>query len=191
MQALIAAVLLDPEARRGDDPAAENALDGHLREPVLLIANVLRALNAKTDGQNLGGVAGYLGQSPFYAPSVFNFYAPTFRIPLTQPALFGPEFQIFTTVNSLNRANVVEALIFNTASVAAGTQIDLSSIAALGDPNAMLDALNLRLLHGSMSGQMRASILTAVNAVDSGNALARAQTAAYLILSSSQYQVQR
>jgi uncharacterized protein (DUF1800 family) len=191
MQALIAAVLLDPEARRGDIPATENPLDGHLREPVLLIANVLRAFHGTTDGQNLGWVAGYLGETLFYAPSVFNFYAPTFKIPLTQPSLFGPEFQIYTTASSLNRVNIVEALIFSPSSVGPGTQDDLSDIAALGDPNMMLDALNLRLLHGTMSDPMRASILTAVKAVDSGNPLARAQTAAYLIVSSSHYQVQR
>src|SRR5260370_37910729 len=36
MQALLAAVLLDPETRRGDVLATENPVDGHLREPVLL-----------------------------------------------------------------------------------------------------------------------------------------------------------
>ena len=43
MQAMMAAVLLDPEARRGDSSATENPLDGHLREPTLLMTNVLRA----------------------------------------------------------------------------------------------------------------------------------------------------
>jgi len=38
---------------------------------------------------------------------------------------------------------------------------------------------------------MRAAILTAVSAVPSSDPLDRAKTAAYLIVSSSQYQVQR
>jgi hypothetical protein len=38
---------------------------------------------------------------------------------------------------------------------------------------------------------MQTQILNAVNGVPSSNPLMRAQTAAYLIMSSSQYQVQR
>ena len=50
MQAVIAAILLDPEARRGDAPTTANAGDGHLREPILFIANILRAFGATSDG---------------------------------------------------------------------------------------------------------------------------------------------
>jgi uncharacterized protein (DUF1800 family) len=190
MQALIAAVLLDPEARRGDDPATENPLDGHLREPVLLLTNILRTFNATTDGQNLVFVGGNLGQTVFNAGSVFNFYPPTFAVPLVQPPLFGPEFQLFTTASSLSRVNTVEAAVFT--GVVSGTHIDMSQMASLAnDPPTMVEALNQQLLHGTMSAAMKTQILNAVNAVGAGQPLARAQTAAYLIVSSSQYQVQR
>jgi len=190
MKAMIAAVLLDPEARRGDSSATENPLDGHLREPVLLLTNVLRAPNATSDGQNLQYATGSVGQFVFYSGSVFNFYSPQFAVPLSQPPLFGPEFQLYSTASTLNRANLIEAMIFS--SIAPGTTIDLSSIAGLGnDPPALVDALNQQLLHGTMSAPMQAAILNAVNAVPSNNPLGRAQTAAYLIMSSSQYQVQR
>jgi hypothetical protein len=55
-----------------------------------------------------------------------------------------------------------------------------------------VDALNALLLHGSMSSSMRGSILTAINAVPVGSTQAAQQvkSAIYLILSSSQYQVQ-
>jgi len=55
----------------------------------------------------------------------------------------------------------------------------------------MVDAMNLQLLHGTMSGQMKTQILNAVSAVPSSDPMGRAQTAAYLVVSSSQYQVQR
>jgi uncharacterized protein (DUF1800 family) len=187
---MIAAILLDPEARRGDSSATENPLDGHLREPVLLLTNVLRALNATSDGQNLQYAAGSVGQFVFYSGSVFNFYSPQFAVPQSQPPLFGPEFQLYSTASTLNRANLIEAAIFS--SVAGGTAIDLSSIAAISnDPPTMVEVLNQQLLHGTMSAPMQAAILNAVNAVPSNNPLGRAQTAAYLIMSSSQYQVQR
>jgi hypothetical protein len=57
----------------------------------------------------------------------------------------------------------------------------------------LLDSLNALLLHGSLSSSSRAQILAAVNAVPSGTNqnLQRAQAAIYLILGSSQYQVQQ
>ncbi len=190
MQALLAAVLLDPEARRGDSSATENPLDGHLREPVLLMTNVLRQLNGATDGQNIFYAAGSVGEPVFYSASVFNFYPPLAAIPLTQPRLFGPEFALFNTASTLNRANLIEQMIF--FSISPGTQIDLAAIAGLSnDPPTMIEALNQQLLHGTMSAPMKAAILNAVTVVPSGNPLMRAQTAAYLIMSSSQYQVQR
>ena len=42
MQATIAAILLDPEARRGDDPNTAVATDGKLREPVVMDVSVWR-----------------------------------------------------------------------------------------------------------------------------------------------------
>ena len=59
MQAVIRAILTDPEARANDDPkAALNPNFGHLREPVLFLANILRGLNLEVDGR--GGSNGEL-----------------------------------------------------------------------------------------------------------------------------------
>lgn len=192
MEALIAAILLDPEARRGDSAQTENLLDGHLREPVLLWINVLRALNASSDGQNMAFIPGSVGETVFFAPSVFNFYPPLGEVPLTQPPLLGPEFAIFSTASAISRPNLLEFLVFNDANLSPGTQIDLSVIAGLAnDPPTMVEALNQQLLHGTMSAPMRSAIMTALAAVPANNSTAMAQTAVYLIVSSSQYQVQR
>jgi uncharacterized protein (DUF1800 family) len=202
MQALIAAVLLDPEARRGDDPTTENPVDGHLREPVLFVANVLRAFHATTDVNN--SIA-YLaldmgGEFLFNSGSVFNFFSPLYEIPAadfnTPPTapLSGPEFQIFTSASSLARVNDIESVIFS-PSFDAHTRIDLSAYAAIAgndsDLGIMVDAMNLQLLHGTTLPEMRTAILTAVSARPSDDPMGRAQTAAYLVVSSSQYQVQR
>jgi len=57
--------------------------------------------------------------------------------------------------------------------------------------NRLVDTLNTEMMHGTMSAQMKNTILTAVQAVASTNTLLRAQTAIYLVATSSQYQVQR
>jgi len=82
MQAVIAAILLDPEARRGDVPATTNATDGHLREPILFIANILRAFGATSDGLGPANSATSMSEAPLDSPSVFNISfrrATTFR----------------------------------------------------------------------------------------------------------------
>jgi hypothetical protein len=77
----------------------------------------------------------------------------------------------------------------------AGTSIDLTEMQALAAAdltgNLLVEALNQKMLHGTMSPQMRSIILTAVTAVPSGSTMARAQQAVYLVATSSQYQVQR
>ena len=202
MQALLAAVLLDPEARRGDLLATENPVDGHLREPVLFLTNVIRAFHGTTDATNTIVYFGLDmgGEFLFNSGSVFNFFSPLYNIPAadftTPPAspLSGPEFQIFTSASSLARVNDIENVMFSPV-FSNSTQIDLSTYAAIAgndnDLGTMVDAMNLQLLHGTMIGPMRAAILTAVGAVPSGDPVGRARTAAYLIVSSSQYQIQR
>jgi uncharacterized protein (DUF1800 family) len=192
MQALIAAVLLDPEARRGDDPSTESPLDGHLREPVLLTTSVLRSFRATVNNNNtMVYLALYMGgEFLFYSPSVFNFFSPLYQIPLTQPPLGGPEFQIYTSASSLTRVDAVKQIFFGLES---NTRIDLSFYLSLAsdDAGTMVDAMNLQLLHGTMSDAMRTAVLDAVNAVSASDPTTRVETAVYLITSSPQYQVQR
>jgi hypothetical protein len=82
-----------------------------------------------------------------------------------------------------------------------GTGFDMTPFLNI-DPNGpdagiLTDALNLSMLHGTMSPDMRAQIVTAVNAVALSNPPTlnqkrkRVHTALYLIATSSQYQVQR
>jgi uncharacterized protein (DUF1800 family) len=192
LQAVIAAILLDPEARRGDDPTTANATDGHLREPILYIASILRAFGATSDGAFPVSSSSNMIEQPLFAPSVFNFFPPDYVIPGTN--LLGPEFALQTTATVFVRANFVNSFVYGP--LAAGTTVSFASYASLAaNPDAsgqLLDSLNTLLLHGAMSSSARASILAAVNAIPAGanQNLQRAQAAIYLILTSSQYQVQ-
>jgi uncharacterized protein (DUF1800 family) len=192
LQAVIAAILLDSEARRGDDPTTANGTDGKLREPILYIAAILRAFGATSDGLGPVNFAASMSENPMESPSVFNFFPPDYGIPGTN--LLGPEFALQTTATALVRANFVNSFVFG--SIGAGTTVTFMPYASLAaSPDAsgqLLDSLNALLLHGSMSSSARASILAAVNAAPAGTNqnLQRAEDAVYLILSSSQYQVQ-
>ena len=189
MKAVITAILMDSEARRGDDPATAVGTDGHLQEPILYMTGLLRAFGATSDGSNLSYYGDGMGQQALYSPSVFNFYSPDFVIPGT--TTFGPEFQILTTATSLNRVNWVNSFVYG--SLGAGGVVNFSSYATeASDPNALLASLNTLMLHGSMSADMQNTILTAMQTVPAGSkqGMQEAQAAIYLIGTSSQYQVQ-
>ena len=206
MKAVIKAILLDPEAR-GDVKTDPNY--GKLREPVQLATNFLKAFNVRSaDGLQpsdgviaIGSLFLNMGQNPFNSPTVFNYYAPDYVIPGT--ALNGPEFNIMTTSTSVARANYGNTMTFSRVSAAlpnipVGTSIDLNEMEAIAASdvtgNLLVDALNRRMMHGTMSAGMRNTILTALTAIPptpAANMLARARQAIYLVATSSQYQVQR
>ncbi len=208
MKAVITTILLDPEAR-GDVKTDPNY--GHLREPVLLMTHLLRAFNAtdvsKTDGvlvsNSPSNFSNSLGQNVFNPPTVFSYFPADFNLPGTN--LFAPEFGILDTSSAYARANFMNTLfVANGGNVIPlsgtnrpqGTQINFASFQALSTtPQQLVDALNARLMHGTMSTQMNASIVAAVtaitNATPATQALQRTQTAIYLVASSSQYQVER
>ena len=189
MQATIAAILLDPEARRGDNPATAVATDGHLREPILYITNLLRAFGATTDGAAPVTYATSMSEPPMRSGSVFNFFPPNYLIPGT--TLLGPEFDLQNTAVAMVRINFANSFAFGP--VGTGTTVSFTTYANMAATNTtqMVNSLNALLLHGTMSSADSTAILTAVNAVPAGanQSLLQAETAIYLITSSSQYQI--
>jgi hypothetical protein len=209
MKAVVQAVLLDPEAR-GDQKTDPHY--GKLREPAQYINNILRAFEVKSfdktstsdgvlAGRSTVNFTGTLDQPIFEPPTVFSYYQAGYEVPGIK--ILGPAFGILSTSTTLRRANNANTLIYTGVAPTVapntdrprGTSVDLSSLEALAsDPNAMANQLNVLLLHGTMSAAVRASVITAINAIpasDANFARKRAQMAAYLVTTSSQYDIQR
>jgi uncharacterized protein (DUF1800 family) len=194
MRAVLRAILLDAEAR-GDVKTATDY--GKLREPVLLLTGVMRALNGTSDGVYLLGQSSAMGQNVFQPPSVFNFYPPNYPAPGT--TLDGPPFKVMLTGTILNRSNFVDRVVFganinpdSTVSGATGTRINLQPLQTLAaNPDQLLDRLNLLFMHNTLSAQARQAILTAVTAYPTTDPLGRARQATYLVATSAQYQVEQ
>jgi uncharacterized protein (DUF1800 family) len=184
LKAVVNAILMDSEARRGDDPTQVQASDGHLKEPVLFMMNLLRATNTTSDGANLNNYASDMKQEPFESPTVFNFYPPDNVISGT--TLLGPEFRIFNSTTAISRINFVNDLAFG--NLGSTTKTDITSYVALApNPAELVDSISGVLTHGPLSDGARTTIITTVtNLTDNTK---RAQTALYLIGSSSQFQV--
>ena len=193
LKAVITAILTDPEAR-GDVKLAPDY--GKLREPVLYMTGAARAVGARSDGVFFGNQSGDLSQRLFYPASVFNYYPPTYLVPDTNA--LGPEFAIENSSTAINRYNFANALAFGTIAPlstlpgAIGTIPDWSALAALaGNSDALLDELDQLLLHGTMPPAMRSTIRPALDALPTADAVNRAKTAFYLVVTSPHYQVER
>jgi hypothetical protein len=138
-----------------------------------------------------------MGQTIFVAPSVFNYYPPDYVVPGTNA--LGPEFALQNTASSFARINYANALTYTTTIApdptvygATGTQLDWSALTALaGDPAALVARLDRLLTHGTLAAAAKSAIATAVNVVPATDAPGRARAAFYLVISSSQYQVER
>ena len=194
LKAVVRAILNDPEAR-GDlkiDPAY-----GKLREPALYLLNVLRGFGGQTDGVYFQGTGSSLLQTVFNSPTVFNYYSPDYVVPGT--TALGPEFGIQNTNTAMNRINVAYTMFFSSTIApsaqvigATGTSLNFAPLQALaGDPAQMAAALDALLFHGTMSAAMKKAIVAALNVIPASDTLNRARTAAYLVATSSQYQIQR
>ena len=189
MAAVVRAILEDTEARAGDtDP---NFDGGHLREPMLYLANVLSALgfvNTDPTGYygNLSNYSGNLSERPYGSGSVFNFFPPGYVIPGTTTN--APEFALENTASAILRLTQANSLVFNGISSFNG---NLGATGPLGlmaaNPANLVDYLGEIFLHGQMPTNMRAAIINHIAPMtDMGE---RARVATYLVITSSQYKI--
>jgi uncharacterized protein (DUF1800 family) len=189
MQATVAAVLLDAEARNVRSVAEK------MREPAVAMAALLRALGGQTDGDALGWWWGEeVRQHVFRSPSVFNFYPPDF--PVRGTSLVGPAFGVLNANTALGMANFVNQMVFwggvdadPTIPGATGTTLDLSAFLTDADnPAALVDRLAMLGTGGSLSSNARQQVINAVSAWTSNDSadwrLERVRTAAYLVFTS-------
>lgn len=181
MQAVIRAILLDPEARNDTPPANF----GRLRTPMQHTIALARAL-----GLNVGAASQFaylfynMNEGILDAASVFGHYSPTYHIPKT--ALYGPEFQIYSSSDAVNRANFFYSLMYNPWPINPVLQ---PFVAVAGNPATLVNAVDNALLFGRMSQSTRTALLTALPAMPDNNA--RVLTALYLTSMSGEYLVQR
>jgi uncharacterized protein (DUF1800 family) len=172
MKALIKAILLDKEART--DIVSTDSSTGKLREPVIRLANWMRAFNVKsTSGRflmgNLDDPLSALSQTPMRAPSVFNFYRPGYVPPNTSIAnsnLVAPEFQITGETSIVGYLNFMRNVIANGIGSSQDIKPDYTTLISLADtPEKLIDQIGLLLMMNQMNANLRSQILAAINSV--------------------------
>ncbi len=205
--AVVKAILLDDEARNGH---LNNPDFGKLREPVVRLAHVWRALDG-TPGPLAEGVhntANFVlsridemgGQAVMQSKSVFNFYKPDHTI-IAGGSRLSPELQIMSEANlaATNNNYHHQVYRFNNRSNLNDdnprvTIIDLEPLVAIaGDSNALLDWYNLIFFSGNMPDDMRQSLFNylATLGVSDAERFARVQDSLFMVLVSPQAHLQR
>jgi hypothetical protein len=199
LKAVLTAILKDPEARQdtitldaGGKPyymlngSAVNYTPGRLKDPVNFTENFVRAMNgAFPTGTQVAYSFVAMGETLNQPNSVFGYWSPNYHLPLN-PALYGPEFQIYTPTESVEEANMLEAIISQPNN---DPGIDLSPFnAAVGNTSALLDLADQKFFYGRMPAALRAALGTAIDANTDNPS--RVLTTVYLATLSGHYQTQ-
>lgn len=207
MQAVIKAVLLDPEAMAGRQGNA--ATFGKVREPLLFITHLWRAFHAANEPHKRGRndeyeyscfnfqyVRSFLQQnSPLESLTVFNWFTPDDGpSELTNDALVAPEMSVLG-IDGLH--HVMMSLVHQTYTYEVHemtASLDLSQEIALlqeGKLAELLERLDLLLMAGSMSPEMKLLLLDYLNEQHATPADFLVRNIISLVVTSSEYAVQR
>lgn len=197
----VKAMLMHKEARQGHLSNPETF--GKTKEPLLRITQVWRAFDP-TDGIhpefNYAWVSDELQQAPLASPSVFNFFTPDFSQPgaIRDSGLVSPEFEI---LDESSMVSMTSRLLSNTLwshnykvsgdghriAINIDREMDMEH-----DREALLDHLDLLLLGGRMSSELRQEVSNLMDQRDYNNAESqRIAEAIFLIISSPEAAVQQ
>jgi uncharacterized protein (DUF1800 family) len=156
---VVKAILLDPEARAGDNPTQQIARTGKMKEPVLAHTHVLRGMGctqavADTRNSQPDKVYEAWTQQAYNAPSVFGYFSPNHTAP--ESLVPAPEQNLITTDEVRRRAsdltNRVQKKVDFTQ---AGCEVDLFINAAATSDEALLALINERFFKGAMPAPLR------------------------------------
>lgn len=202
LKAVVRAILTDAEAR-----GPQLSTPGKLKEPVLAMTSLARAIGFTTDGYVFQVRDTTFGQPVMRAPSVFNFYPDDFPLP-GSATLRSPASKLLTSANQLRLHNLVydwtvsgdpgRAEYAAAASMpnTSGTAPVWADWEAIGDNvDAMVDRINLLLFANGLGKTQRDALKAAGTAITNADpklqARKRAQMMLYIAATSPMFLVDR
>ena len=193
LAAVVKAILLDTEARQ----AGASASSGKLKEPLLRLVALWRAFDGKAaNGRYLFPQIGFfLGQAPLSAPSVFNFFSPSYAPAgeIRDAGLVAPEMQITSDLTATLTTNILlfEIYLRNSSTdglAASDIYIDIAAELSLANnPAGLVDRVAEKLLGAAATDPLRAEAIALVNRAPADNPALRVAEALFLIASSPEY----
>ncbi len=217
LRAVVGAILLDDEARRPATQACsgpQTGCVGKLREPLLRVTQLLRALDAQPTHPNGYWTEGYpeyyTAQAALRSPTVFNFFQPGYALPGPEIAgrgLVSPEFQITVDTSITRMSNALGTKVLwtwlgNPGLPTAGqwrpivVRLDRDMQIA-HQPAALIDRYDVLFMGGTMSAGMRQLLIDHVGSIneswasDTDRRRWRVQDAIWLITTSPEFVVEK
>lgn len=167
LKAVVKAILLDPEARRGDLPGTDTARFGKLREPLNYQSSLMRGMECT------GPIVGNVEQFPYVdnppsqwpdnPPSVFSFYQATDRAPGSN--LLSPEQKLLNMNELTSRMGAMNWRFIDPNNRNRDSNLLLSgcNLAPLAaafsqSPKAFVDLVSMRFFRGAMPPTLRSTL---------------------------------
>ncbi|QNE00787.1 DUF1800 domain-containing protein [Vibrio vulnificus] len=191
LKAVIQAILLDPEALNGPTE--------RLKEPLISVANLYRALEAKSADptgryHNSNGTFFAFGQAPLSSPSVFNFFSPDYapNAQMKEKGLVAPEFQILSWNNFINISNQMWSATGNSQYDSEENPkkivVNLAPLEALAnDHPALIAELSRRFLSEQISPELALIIEQNLNQLKEHQQNTKVRNALHIILNSQEF----
>lgn len=188
LKAVVRAILTDAEAR-----AVPGANSGKVKEPILLMTSLARAIGFATDGYVFAARDSGLGQPVMRAPSVFNFYPDDFPLP-GSTTLKSPASKLVTATGVLRLHNFVydwtilgdasraEYAILSGMPRSSGTQPLWSGWEAFGtNIDGMIDRVDTLLFANTLTSTHKAALKAAATSVTNPDPRTQARKRAQMI----------
>jgi uncharacterized protein (DUF1800 family) len=216
LKSVVKEILLHQEARSSSAAQPFASTQGKVREPLLRLAHLLRAIPHRSTQYTSSGASRVylatetgdpgteLGQTPMRSPSVFNFYRPGYRPPQTQIAeqgLVAPEMQITTETTVLGYANFVAGILENGWGESSGSpaardiQFDFTSWTSLStNPEELMDAVATRMIGRPLDAAARSPAIAALQAMPATSSYQkrqRIQAAILMVAVSPEFVIQK
>ncbi len=187
MEAVIKAILLDPEAR--DCEWIDNIQAGKLLQPIERLTNLCIAFDVQTPSgriwfRDYSELLGTVEQSFLMSPTVFNFFTPFYAESeyVAPNNMVSPEFQILHSTSGIHYINMIEDGIKdrpfknrtmvnpNNENLTTNSDdepfLDFSDEILIYDTNgleALIDHLDLIICRGQLSADVRSIIINSIN----------------------------
>ena len=218
LRAVVKAILLDPEARNCE--WVELEASGKMREPMIRYIQLLRAFDASNASGKLWSMGFFaqegMGQHPLAAPSVFNFFLPTYSPPgpVADAGLVAPEFELLNSATAISYINLIFDMLLGDVYMDVTTE---ASPILIGQPNfeaavlpsentvtldltdevdasfnteALVDRLDLLLAGGTLSQETKNTIVSVANQFFFDDVI-KTKVAIYMVMLSPDYIIQK
>lgn len=182
LSAVIAAILLDKEARAGDVMNAAD--DGFVQDPLYAQISAMQLLGIKSYDDQPTYLAGLLNENWWGSPSPFGYFSPSYVIPGTR--LNSPEFQLIDNVTLVQRSQLLWGIV-TAAQLGFPLTPESTIYSHFTTVPTMVDALNHMLYHGQMPESLKVSILTYCASISDPKL--QLESAVFLALNSDDYTV--